>query len=81
LREQNSPLLVSLYEMRDAASFKTGSAREAHAFANALIDISRDAPGLLEAALDDRNRLFSDAIKSLDNAIQVLFPSICLLAV
>lgn len=71
LREENSALLASLAEARQAAALKAGAAREAHAFANELVTISRDAPGLLEQALDDRQRLFSDALKYLDFAIQV----------
>ncbi|ELR12019.1 uncharacterized protein ACA1_014980 [Acanthamoeba castellanii str. Neff] len=70
LREENSALLASLAEARQAAALKAGAAREAHAFANELVTISRDAPGLLEQALDDRQRLFSDALKYLDFAIQ-----------
>jgi hypothetical protein len=71
LREQNSSLFDALAEVRQAAALKNGSAREAHAFAHSLVTISHDAPRLLEQVLDDRDRLFSDALKYLDYAIQV----------
>lgn len=70
MREENEALLAPILEKREAAVLKGGSAREAYAFAQSLIDLVGESPELFNS-LENRDRLLTDAIKYLDFAIQV----------